>query len=181
MKRLFVVGILCTLLSIAAHAQSYLGYATSQVNFRSGASTNSNVIRSIPKGSTLFIVSLATDNGFYNAIDVETNEEGYIHGSFVKIGQMLPKNTEGIFTPSGSSASLSPELNIRNNTSKTLTLKMGSTTYTFTPQERRRITLPSGSYEYRASAPGVIPDYGSEALANSMSYEWEFYITTSYR
>ncbi|WP_439882188.1 SH3 domain-containing protein [Pontibacter sp. MBLB2868] len=178
MKKLILLVFLLTIVTVTAYAQSYIGYATSQVNFRSDATTNSSVIRSLPKGSTLFIVSLSTHDGFYNAIDVETNKEGYIHSSYVRVGQMLPKNTEGIFTPSGTSSSVNPEIKIRNNTSKTLTLKMGNNTYSFSPQESRSITVPSGKYEYRASAPGVIPDYGAEVLSSSMSYEWEFYISS---
>ena len=48
-----------------------------------------------------------------------------------------------------------PEIEIFNNTSLTLTLKLNSETYTFSPQQKRTITLNPGTYNYRASAPGL--------------------------
>jgi hypothetical protein len=92
---------------------------------------------------------------------------------------MLPKNEDGIFTPVGKTSSTKPIIKIHNNTSLTLTLKLNDELYTFSPQQRRTLTLSSGSYSYRASAPGVLPDYGTEIMQSNYEYEWSFYISTS--
>ncbi len=42
---------------------------------------------------------------------------------------------------------------------------------------KRTIKLPPGYYDYRASAPGVIPYFGSETLKEGIEDSWKFYIT----
>ena len=70
-------------------AQSYLGTVTKQANFREGAGKEYDVIGSLMTGSQIFIVSLETENDFYNIIDIRTNKQGYIHKSFVEVGSSI--------------------------------------------------------------------------------------------
>ena len=161
------------------NAQSYLGYVNKTVNFRTEANTSCVVISSLQQGTALFVISKEKINGFYQVLNIETNKEGFVHSNFVKLDRMLPKNEEGIFTPVGKTSSEKPVIKIYNNTSKTLTLKLNDLIYSFSPQERKTLTLTSGSYSYRASAPGVLPDYGTELMKSSYEYEWSFYISTT--
>ncbi len=172
------IFILCSFIVSSGYCQSYLGWVTKQANFRVGPGTTYDVISSLEAGSQIFIVSLETENEFYNIIDIATDKEGYIHKSLVKIGQVVERNEGSIFTPVGKTATYNPQLEIYNNTSLTLTLKLNTTTYYFTPKQRQTLTLSPGSYNYRASAPGVIPDFGTEYIQSNMQYEWEFYIVT---
>lgn len=158
--------------------QAYLGWTTKQVNLREGPGIEYGIISSLTPGTQIFIVSLEAEDDFYNIIDIETNTEGYIHKSFVKLGDRVKSNEEGIFTPSGEISSTNPEIEIYNNTVKTLTLKLNFDTYTFSPHQRKTLTLSPGEYNYRASAPGVIPDIGKEMVHSNMGYSWEFYIVT---
>ncbi|MGL2963876.1 SH3 domain-containing protein [Flavobacterium sp. RSB2_4_14] len=162
-------------------SQSYLGTITKQVNFRQGPATDYGVISSLKSGTQIFIISLEMENDFYNIIDIETDKEGYIHKSFVKIGDIVEKNDRGMFTPSGKTSNYYPEIEIFNNTSLTLTLKLNSETYTFSPKQKRTITLSPGTYNYRASAPSVIPNVGTEYMESNMGYTWQFYIVTERR
>jgi uncharacterized protein YgiM (DUF1202 family) len=180
MKKLFFLTLLLLTASIG-FSQSYLGRVTKQVNFRQGPGTDYGVISSLKPGTQVFIVSLETENDFYNVIDIATDKEGYIHKSFVKIGDLVEKNERGLFTPSGKTLSYNPEIEIFNNTSLTLTLKLNSETYTFSPKEIRTITLSPGTYNYRASAPGVIPNIGTEYIESNTGYIWEFYISKGRR
>jgi hypothetical protein len=54
---------------------------------------------------------------------------------------------------------------------------MNDKKYSFYSKERRKFNLPPGSYKYTASAPGVIPDIGSEQLENNNGYRWEFILS----
>lgn len=159
------------------YGQSFLGFATKNVNLRERPTTESIKITTLNSGTALFIIDIEDKDGFYNVIVIDSNQEGYVHKSFVKLDREIPKNTEGIFNPIGKSRDVISELNVFNNTSKNLTLKLNHITYSFSPKEKRKITLAPGKYEYRASASGVIPDYGSEYIESNMNYEWEFYIT----
>ena len=85
-------------------------------------------------------IKLFGENDFYNIIDINTNQEGYVHKSFIKFGDAVERNQGGLFSPDGKSSSAEPELAIYNNTNKTLTLKLNSIRYSFYPQERKTIT-----------------------------------------
>jgi hypothetical protein len=162
-------------------AQSYIGRTTGNVNFRTEPSTTSEIIKQITKGSQIFIISPTTIDGFYNVIDIETDQEGYLHSSFVSLEQRIEESEGGVFEPTGRIQAVNPELKIFNNTSLTLTLKLGETKYFFKPQERKTITATPGKWYYRASAPGVIPDTGSDYFESNNAYQWEFYIVTGVR
>ena len=179
MKKYILSLILLLSLVTFSNAQSYLGYVTKQVNFRTEANTNCKIISSLQRGTALFVISKDQINGFYQVLNIETNEEGFVHSSFVQLDKMLPKNEEGIFTPVRQTNSEEPVIKIHNNTSLTLTLKLNDELYTFSPQQRKTLALSSGSYSYRASAPGVLPDYGTEVMQNNYEYEWSFYVSTS--
>lgn len=179
MNKYILILILFLSLTALSNAQSYLGYVSKQVNFRTEANTNCTVISTLQRGTALFIISKEKINGFYQVLNIETNKEGFVHSNFVQLDRELPKNEDGIFTPVGKTSSSKPVIKIHNNTSLTLTLKLNSDLYTFSPQERKTLTLLSGSYTYRASAPGVLPDYGTENMQSNYEYEWSFYVSTS--
>jgi hypothetical protein len=179
MKRFILTLFISLIFGFVSYAQSYLGYVNKTVNFRTEANTSCRVISSLQQGTALFVISKDKINGFYQVLDIETNKEGFVHSNFVKLDRMLPENEEGIFTPVGKTSSEKPIIKIYNNTSKTLTLKLNNEIYSFSPQERKTLTLSSGSYSYRASAPSVLPDYGTELMKSSYEYEWSFYISTT--
>ena len=169
------------LISSLIYSQSYLGTITKQVNFREGPSSDDTIISSLKSNSQIFIISLETENDYYNVIDIATDREGYVHKSYVKIGKMVNKSDQSVFTPDGESSDYNSEVKIFNNTSKTLTLKMNTELFHFAPYETKNIKLTPGEYDFRASAPGVIPYIGTERLNSSQAYSWQFYITTTYR
>lgn len=164
------------ILSAVSFSQSYLGTIISKVNFREEPSTTASIIGSLNPGTQIFIVSLDTEDEFYNIIDIKTNTEGYVSKKFVKIGKLLKENEEGVFTPNGQSSSYNPEIEIFNNTSIILTLKLNSETYSFSPHEKKTLIVSAGSISYRASAPGVIPNFGTETIQSNQNYSWQFYI-----
>ena len=174
MKKLFYF--LIFIFSFSLNAQSYLGYTNSSVNFRSSPSTNSIVYKILNPGIALFVVDLNKNNGYYSVIDIETNTEGYVHSKYVTISEQIPENTADVFSPTSKSTKYNPELSIYNKTNKNLTLKLNNVSHSFSPYEKRTITTFAGNCSYIASAPGVIPYYGSQNLESNYEYSWEFYI-----
>jgi uncharacterized protein YgiM (DUF1202 family) len=161
---------------LTCSSQSYLGWTTTQVNFRSGPGTEYDIISSLKPGSQVFISSTIAENGFYNVIDIATDKEGYLHKSYIKLGDQVVSNDAGIFSMEGKSTSQNPQLEIYNNTTLTMTLKLNNEKYFFSPQEKKTINYTSGNCNYRASAPGVTPNIGYEIFENYGVYSWEFYI-----
>jgi uncharacterized protein YgiM (DUF1202 family) len=180
MKKIIFLALFLLIKSIG-FGQSYLGWVTKQVNFRQGPGTDYGVISSLKPGTQIFIISLETENGFYNIIDIANDKEGYIHKSFVKLGDIIERNERGMFVPSGKTSTYNPEIEIFNNTSLTLTLKLNNETYSFSPRQKRTIVLSPGTCNYRASAPGVIPNIGTEYMESNVGYTWQFYIVTERR
>lgn len=177
MKKKLLLLILI-LISNVIYSQSYLGKITKQVNFREGSSSADNIISLLNPQTQIFIISLETENDYYNIIDIASDREGYVHKSYVKVGKVVNKSNESVFTPNGDTSNYEPEVKIFNNTSKTLTLKMNMMLYYFKPNETKNITLNPGEYDFRASAPGVIPYIGTENLNSRQGYSWQFYIVS---
>lgn len=176
MKKAFLIVSLL-LVGLSSFSQSYLGWVTKQVNFREGPGVEYGIISSLEPGRQIFIVSRITEENFYQVVDITTNREGFIHKSYVKIGKPVPRNEQGIFTPEGETDEYDPQIEVYNNTNKVLTLKLNSYQYTFSPKERKTLTITSGKCDYRASAPGVIPYIGSDLIKNNMKYSWQFFIS----
>lgn len=55
---------------ISGFSQSYLGAITKIVNFREGSSTSDNIISSLKPNDQIFIISLETENDYYNVVIV---------------------------------------------------------------------------------------------------------------
>ena len=174
----FLIFIFFALSTHIGFSQSYLGTVSKQVNFREGPGKEFPIIASLAPRTQIFIISLEPENDFYNIIDIATDREGFIHKSYVNVGQQIKENESGMFNPSGRTSTYNPEIEIYNNTALTLTLKLNSETYIFLPQETQTLTLRPGTYNYRASAPGVIPNIGTEYMVSNMGYTWEFYVVT---
>lgn len=180
MKKIIIGLYLCLIFSIS-YSQSYLGWTTQQANLRTSPDKSSSSQKLLKAGAQIFIISTEASNEYYNVIDIETNTEGYVHKSYVKFGDIVEENKEGVFSPNGKSSSYNSEVEVFNNTNLTLSLKLNETNYSFSPKETKTFTVIPGTYSYRASAPGVIPNFGSEYFQNNMNYTWQFYIVTTFR
>ncbi len=180
MKKILLL-IFFILISNAIYSQSYIGTITKQVNFREGPSTLDNIISSLKLNTQIFIISLETENDYYNIIDIGSDKEGYVNKSFVKVGKLIDKSNGSFIAASGNSSNNDSEAKIFNNTNITMSLKLNETVYRFSPQETKNITLIPGEYNFRASAPGVIPKIGTKDFENNRIYTWQFYIVTSRR
>lgn len=178
-KILLIISLL--ILSLPGFSQSYLGWVKKQAKFREGPGVDYNSIGSLKQGKQIFIISSESENDFYNIIDIATDKEGYIHKSFVKFGQKVKLNENDVFQSIGRSSTFKPEVEIFNNTSLTLSLKLNVDKYSFSPFEKKTISLSSENYNFRASAPGVIPLLGAKYFESNMKYSWEFYVLTKRR
>lgn len=164
--------------NITLCAQSYLGVTTKQVNFREGPGSSYDIISSLKANTQVFIISLDAEEDFFNVIDIRTNKTGYIHKDFIKIVKELEKSSGDFIAASGTSNSGDTEVEVFNNTSQTMTLKLNNSSYSFSPQESKTLTLVPTTYNFIASEPGVTPFYGSKTLESGMKYSWKFYIRT---
>lgn len=159
-------------------AQSYLAVTSQKANLRDTPDKSSEVLDLLKANAQLFVYSSEITNGYYNVIDIETDQEGWIHNSLVKLIQEIPKSDVSPFSPEGRTNGTECIIEVKNNTSIPMTLKMNSAYYYFDPQETKALTFSPGGYAYVASAPSVIPYFGDDTLQSGYKYSWTFYIET---
>jgi len=182
-SRDFAVDILGTHIrprdEIVSASQSYLAYVNQVVNFRKGPGTEFDIIKALQEGTQIFVISTIDKNGYYNVIDLETNTEGYVYKSYVVLDRVIEINEDDLFVESGkSSSSTVSEVEVYNNTDKVLTVFIGGNSYFFSAQEKRKINIKPGEYDYRVTAPGVLPYLGKDKIVSGFNYSWQFYIIT---
>ena len=180
-RRLLLLSAIVTVIVALAGPQvfagddAWLAYTTRAVNLREGPGKDFRALRQLEAGHAIFVISTERTDGFLPVVDIETAEKGWVHGSYIQLDSVVPPNDEAVFTPEGRTSSGESELEIYNNTRHTLTLSLNETVYRLGPQERRTVAVSAGDYRYRASAPGVIPDYGAETIQDGYRYTWQFY------
>lgn len=152
----------------------FLARATTTLNFRSGPSSSSTKIKSIWVGSTVFVYSNNPVNNYYKAIDVMTGQVGWAHKNFIKHFQDVVVNIEGAFLSTGYTASQYPEILIKNNSSHTTKLVVGTETISLSPNSTKSIKVKPGRKYYIAITPGVIPIAGYQLFESNNEYEWNF-------
>ena len=171
-KALLIFFLFFSCLSITA--QSYLGYVKTTVNFRSEPSTSSTKLASLEKGRHLFVMSNETINNYYHVVDIETNSEGYIHSSYVKLGKQLPKSKEGILKQVGKTISSQTIIRIHNKSDKKLILWMNDYVFELSPNEKITQNLPEGTYNFTVFAQGKTPEYGTQIIDDGYEYIWSY-------
>lgn len=156
----------------------YAVVTATRANLREDADVNSSAIIEIPKGDLVVLLDRSPVASWYNVIHVKSNQEGWIHSSTILT--YYTKNRKPSLTISGRSTGSykNPTLEVKNDSDKTMTLKLGETRYVFSPQESKTIPLTSGRYSFHASAPNVIPDFGEQNFELGYIYTWRFYIVT---
>ncbi len=158
--------------------QSFLAVTTQKANLRDAPEKGSEVLDLLKANAQLFVYSSETTGGYYNVIDIETDQEGWVHSSLVKLVKEIPKSDVSPFSPEGRTTGTECEIEVTNNTSLSMTLRMNSSYYYFDPKEKKTISFSPGACSFVASAPSVIPYFGDDTLLSGYKYSWVFYIET---
>ena len=158
--------------------QKYIAYTTQRVNMRECSSTECDIIKVLKQGSALFVDKNDEEDGFYKVLDIDSNEEGYVSKKFISFKKRVEQNDGEMFRPIKKTfhTYALPTVKIENNTELTLTLVLNGVKYSFKPYGSQTLTLQAKTYEFRASAPGVIPLAGKKTLELDYDYDWTFKI-----
>ena len=163
-----------------SNSESYLGWITKTVNLRKGPGLEYSIIKTLEAGKQIFIISDVSINNYYNIIDIESNTDGFVYKSFIETGDKVEKSKGEMFTSTGNTDKYETQVEIFNNTDKTLTLKLNKKSHRFSPKEKTTISIKPGLVNYIASAPNVIPLNGSKNFDEYSSWTWQFYIKQQY-
>lgn len=156
----------------------YAIITATRANLREATHVNSAVILQIPKGDLVVLLAPDPVGGWYNVLHVKSNEEGWINTSTV-LAYYTKNRKPNITIPSRDSGRQgNPSLEVKNDSEKTMALKLGEHRYVLTPQQSKAMTLVPGKYNFHASAPNVLPDFGEQYFQAGHVYTWRFYIVT---
>lgn len=149
-----------------------------RANLRERPDITSATIREIPKGDLLVLLNPYPSGSWYNVIHVGSNQEGWIHSNTVSVKYTKNRKPDLVISGRDTGSLGNPVLEIKNDTEKTMTLKLGDGRYVFSPHESKNIHLSPARYRFHASAPNVIPDFGDQVFELGHIYNWRFYIVT---
>lgn len=150
-------------------------------SFRASPGNSARVIATLENGTRLVLVDRTPVGDWYNAIEIASGKEGWIHRSVIRIAYTKKKNDEPVFHAERVPGNGPPSVIVQNDSKENLTLKVGSMTYQVPSQTSRTFTMTAGTYRYYASAPGVLPALGEQTFERSYEYEWRFWIETTFR
>ena len=91
------------------------------------------------------------------------------------------KKSDSPFTATYIGENRPPEVEIFNDSDRTLYLDFGQDTltpYTIPPKTSKKFTLTEGLYKYKATAPRVVPLAGDVTFQKGYRYTWRFVIVT---
>ncbi|WP_127139397.1 SH3 domain-containing protein [Flagellimonas oceanensis] len=159
--------------------EPFLGQTTNTVNFRKGPSSDHGKISVLSAGANVYVYSKNTINSYYKAIDVGTNQIGWVHKNYVVYVQPIEINENGAFQSTGYISSYDSEITVNNKSSYTIKLVVEEETFELNPHSIKNIKVKPGRKYYIASAPGVIPASGYQSFESNNGYEWEFWVQTT--
>ena len=159
----------------------FLAKTIKKASLREEADSSSKVKLSLPLNSQLYVFSENDIDGYLKVIDIRTNKLGYVKKSLIKKIKDLPLSQNNSFEESGQSSSSEPEVEIKNTTSLTISLIVGSKYFSLPPHATSTETIESGDLNYTASAPSVLPLSGKHYFKAGGKYTWTFTIRTTYR
>jgi uncharacterized protein YgiM (DUF1202 family) len=148
-----------------------------KANLRSGANANTDIITELSKGNVLVLLSKESIGGWYNVIDIETSDEGWIQGNTIEVQFTSERHISkpNLARTSTERSDDNPYVVIKNDSENTLYLKLGASRYVIEPNYSKRVDLIPGSYKFYASSPKVLPDIGETTFGRGAYYTWRFF------
>lgn len=166
----FLISITCSEL----FAQIELGSAKSQINFREGPGTEYKVVYTIDNSNLLVILPREPKNNFIEVFDIESSSYGFVSKNLVNITDTLYFQKQKFFERSGENEEGNVEIELINQTTKTLYIWINRISYSLSPYEKKVLVMDNEDITFFSSAPGLFPAFGKEVLKKGNSYRWNF-------
>lgn len=151
-----------------------------KANLRMAAGINNDILKEISQGDLLVLLDKEPTGVWYNVIDYNFGEEGRIHGNNIEIQytNQRRKSQLDLVQKTANQSDINPYIIISNDSRYVLYLKFGANRYVIRPSNNIRVDLSSGTYDFYASSPKVLPDIGLVTLKQGTHYTLSFYTQT---
>jgi uncharacterized protein YgiM (DUF1202 family) len=173
MRTLFLL-LFVTTNSFSGFGQLKLGSAKSEINFREGPGVNYKVVSKINSSNLLVILPREPQNSFIEVFDIESSSYGFVSESLVSVNDTLHYQKQHFFERSGTNETGEIEIDLVNQTSKTLFVWINKNIYNLLPFEKKVLVMNTDDITFFSSAPGLFPVFGKEILKKGNSYRWNF-------
>jgi uncharacterized protein YgiM (DUF1202 family) len=173
MKNLYLL-ILIALTSFQCYGQLKLGTANSEINFREGPGVNYKVSYKIDNSNLLVILPREPQNNFIEVFDIESSSYGFVAENLITITDTLYFQKQLFFEKSGENTGGYVEIELLNQTSKTLFVWINRNTYSLSAYEKKVLVMDVEDIMFFSSAPGLFPVFGKEILKKGNTYSWSF-------
>lgn len=173
MKTLFLFFLICAT-SFELFAQIQLGSAKSQINFREGPGLNYGVVATIDNSNLLVILPREPKNNFIEVFDIESSSYGFVSQNLITIIDTLYFQKQQFFERSGENEKGEVEIELINQTIKTLFIWINRISYSLSPYEKKVLLMDTEDITFFSSAPGLFPAFGKEILKKGNCYRWKF-------
>ena len=155
-----------------------IGYVTLDgVYLREMPNKTSSVVKTLHAGDLVVLLARSKSYNWLNVFDVDSGKEGWVYLSHLRVYlTSAPKSSVPSFQASRVDSEHEPIITVRNDSDRTMTLRIGDQTYTIEPSRTRTVYLTGGTYKFFASASRTYPLYGDKNFSKGYDYDWAFYI-----
>lgn len=159
---------------------SWLGRTTAKTSLHSAPGKSGKTLKSLDKGTLVFVDTQDESSGYYKVIVLNNNQEGYVNKKLVSLDERMPKVSSGTFKQINTGGTnTDAQVTIKNSAQYDFRLLIGSYTFKFKPYETRTVSVPAGKYRIigsSPSAPEITPYITNETFMEGSGYEWEFVV-----
>lgn len=173
MKPIFII-LLIIVTSFDLLAQLKLGSAKSEINFREGPGLDYKVAYTINSSNLLVLLPREPKNNFIEVFDIETSSYGFVSAQLITITDTLYFQKQNFFERSGENDTGEVEIELINQTSKSLFVWINRISYNLMPFEKKVLIMSTEEIIFFSSAPGLFPVFGKEILKKGNTYRWSF-------
>lgn len=160
-------------------AEYYVAQAKGNLNLREGPGVDFDVIKQIPKGTTVFISTLDAGYTWRRVLFVQDDVYGFVNKDYLTDFKKVHIDTSGNLQIENVNYKSTSDINLLNDTDRYVTITLGSSlTLKLKPYEKRTVTgLSPGKYKVKATSPRVIPYVGYDIVDEGFVYSWHFFST----
>jgi len=146
------------------------------IDLRAEPNQEAALIRTATHHSLLALIHRAPKDGWYDVVDVHSGDEGWVRESDVRIHRTEHPQPETKFSEQYVGGNSAPEVTVDNQTSSTLTLKIGDASPQKLQPGEHQMPIPEGTLDFYATVPNAIPAQGRENFKRGYRYSWKFWI-----
>lgn len=172
-KIILFLLILCASLTTVDAQSAYYGKIKKYSNLYRLSSNHSAILAWLPENTVVFVTSDVVVNGFVPIIYIESGVEGYVYRNVIDFTDRVTETPNVAIAKTVLQRTDSVIITVKNNTTRTLTLKIDNINHTIVSGDENRIVLALGMHRYILFGPKFLPLVGAETFDREQKFTWK--------